>query len=220
MVEVRMTRKILITGAYGFIGTNLSVHLNELNNTDVLTFGRNDSWKVLKNLVSKADFIIHLAGENRPANPIAFNQVNTELTRTLTDFIEKTGRNIPLILTSSVQATNDSAYGKSKLASEIVVKEYVKRTNNSVCIYRLPGVFGKWCKPNYNSVIATFCYNLARGLPIEISDPSFKLNLVYIDDLIRDFLSLLENFTPGVSEGKLTQAYNITLGEFPKGIQR
>jgi len=218
MVEVGMTRKILVTGAYGFVGTNLSVHLNELNNTDVLTFGRNDSLKVLKNLVSKADFIIHLAGENRPANPIAFNQVNTELTRTLTDVIEKTGRNIPLILTSSVQATNDSAYGKSKLASEIVVKEYVKRTNNSVCIFRLPGVFGKWCKPNYNSVIATFCYNLARGLPIEISDPSFKLNLVYIDDLIHDFLRLLENFTPGVSEGKLTQTYDITLGELERKI--
>ena len=214
-----MIRKLLVTGAHGFVGSNLSVHLRELTNTDVLTFGRDDSMKALKSLVSQADFIVHLAGENRPTNSMAFDQVNTELTRTLCNVIQETGRNIPLILTSSAQATNDSPYGKSKLAAEIVVKEYVKRTNNSVSIYRLPGVFGKWCKPNYNSVVATFCYNLARGLPIQVSDPTINLNLVYIDDLIHDFLSLLENFTPGVSEGKLTQTYDITLGELEGKIK-
>jgi UDP-2-acetamido-2,6-beta-L-arabino-hexul-4-ose reductase len=213
-----MTRKILVTGAYGFVGTNLSVYLNELSNTDVLTFSRDDSLKTLKNLVFSADFIIHLAGENRPKNPKSFDEVNTELTRKITDIIQETGRNIPLILTSSLQATNDSAYGKSKLAAEIVVKEYAKRTKNSVSIFRLPGIFGKWCKPNYNSVVATFCYNIARELPIVISDPAIKLNLVYIDDLVHDFMRLLENFTLGLSEGKLTQIYNITIGELESMI--
>ena len=214
-----MAKKILITGAHGFIGKNLAVRLRELDANKVIKFGRHESIKNLEAMVNKVDFIVHLAGENRPKDPISFDRVNAKLTRTLCNIIQNTGRNIPLILASSIKASIDSPYGKSKLAAENVVKAYARTTNNSVAVYRLPGVFGKWCKPNYNSVVATFCYNVARGLPIEIRDPSFNLTLVYIDDLIDDFLRLIENFTPGVSEGKISQTYDITLNELANKLR-
>lgn len=214
-----MTKRILITGAHGFIGSNLTVRLGEIADTSVITFGRNDCIKKLRSMVEKVNLIIHLAGENRPADPSAFDQVNIELTRTICDIIRTTGRDIPLILTSSIHAETDNHYGKSKLAAEVVVKDYADKTKNSVAIYRLPGVFGKWCRPNYNSVVATFCYNVSRGLPIQISDPACKLKLVYIDDLIDDFLRLIGNFPSGITEQKVSQTYNITLGELANKIR-
>jgi UDP-2-acetamido-2,6-beta-L-arabino-hexul-4-ose reductase len=189
-------RTILVTGANGFIGKNLVVRLNELSNISVSTFVRGDDPALLSQLVAKADAVVHLAGENRPSNEAAFAQVNTGLTSVLCNAIQQefvaTGRHVPLVLASSTQAERDNSYGRSKLAAETFVKELANKTNNPCVIFRLPGVFGKWCKPNYNSVVATFCHNVARGLPIQINDPSAALRLVYVDDVITAMLAALE----------------------------
>ena len=148
--------RVLVTGAQGFIGKNLVIHLNEQEKFTVLTFGRDNSLSELHEKVEKADAIIHLAGENRPQDITAFESVNTGLTESLCDAIRASGRKIPLVLASSIQANQDNPYGKSKLAAEQSVETLSNETRSQVFIYRLPSVFGKWCKPNYNSVVATF----------------------------------------------------------------
>jgi UDP-2-acetamido-2,6-beta-L-arabino-hexul-4-ose reductase len=213
------SKKILVTGANGFIGKNLIIHLNELTDSEVICFGRNNNNDELISLINKSDFVFHLAGENRPKDISAFNEVNTELTKKICIAIEKTGRNIPLIFSSSSQVEKDNPYGQSKLAAEEAIKEYSRRSNNTVSIYRLPGVFGKWCKPNYNSVVATFCYNIARGLPIQVNDPNYNLQILYIDDLIRDFLANLEIKKSAITNGQISKVYNITLGSLAKQIK-
>jgi UDP-2-acetamido-2,6-beta-L-arabino-hexul-4-ose reductase len=211
-------RTILVTGAGGFIGKNLLVRLGEQSETKVLLFERGDSDEMLTEMVAKADAIVHLAGENRPEDVIDFALVNTELTRTLCFAIRATGRNIPLIFASSTQATRDNPYGESKLAAEQVIEAFVDETGNSTIIYRLPGVFGKWCKPNYNSVVATFCHNIARGLPIQINDAAVTLQLVYIDDVVDELLSALDTAKPGLLRDKINQIYSITLGQLSEQI--
>jgi UDP-2-acetamido-2,6-beta-L-arabino-hexul-4-ose reductase len=215
--------RILITGANGFIGKNLVVRLNELSNVDVITFGRGDDAAVLPQLVSQVDAVVHLAGENRPVVEAAFSEVNAGLTSVLCDAIERaflsTGRHVPLLLASSTQAERDNPYGKSKLAAEAVVKALANATGNPCVIFRLPGVFGKWCKPNYNSVVATFCYNISRDLPIHIKDAAANLRLVYVDDVITAFLAALDTTAPGYIEAVVEPEYTTTLGELAKLIR-
>ncbi len=211
-------QRVLVTGADGFIGKNLLVRLGEQSETEVLSFVRGESDEMLTSLVARADAIVHLAGENRPNDVADFALVNTELTRTLCEAIHITGRNIPLVLASSTQAEIDTPYGQSKLAAEQVVEAFVVETANSAVIYRLPGVFGKWCKPNYNSVVATFCHNIARGLPIQISDSGVTLQLVYIDDVIGEILRALGATKSGLMKGEINQIYSITLGELAEQI--
>ncbi|MBT4146368.1 MAG: NAD-dependent epimerase/dehydratase family protein, partial [Gammaproteobacteria bacterium] len=175
--------RVLVTGAHGFIGKNLVVRLEEWADTEVFLFGRGDGVDNLTTLVDQSDAIVHLAGENRPIDNADFAIVNTDLTRILCEAIRATGRNIPLILASSIQAEQDNPYGQSKRVAEQVVEAFVTETGNHAVIFRLPGVFGKWCKPNYNSVVATFCHNIARNLPVQINDPSAVLPLVYVDDV-------------------------------------
>jgi len=211
-------RRVLITGASGFIGKNLGFRLSEHPNTELLEFIRGDSIEMLNHLVMQADAIIHLAGENRPSNISDFTTTNIDLTSHLCKAIKESGRNIPMIFTSSTQAEDDNLYGKSKLTAEQLIKSFVNETQNSVLIYRLPGVFGKWSKPNYNSVVATFCFNIARSLEIHVSDESTTLDLVYIDDLVDDLLTDLTKINPGLSWGNLTTTYNISLGELAAQI--
>jgi UDP-2-acetamido-2,6-beta-L-arabino-hexul-4-ose reductase len=191
-MSTEQSMRVLVTGGEGFIGKNLLVRLRERENTEVLSFTRGDSSEMLNALVAQSDAIVHLAGDNRPIDVADFTLVNTDLTRTLCEAIAKNGRPIPLILASSKQAEKNNPYGQSKRAAEQLVEAFVGETGNRVAIFRLPGVFGKWCKPNYNSVVATFCHNIARNLPIQINDSSTNLQLVYIDDVVDHFILFLD----------------------------
>jgi len=216
-------RKVLVTGANGFIGKNLRVRLGELPDFQVLAFVRGDDVGQLPALLAQADAVIHLAGENRPQDESAFALVNTGLTVALCDAIaaqvSNHGRTVPLLLASSTQAERDNPYGRSKLAAEQAVQALAQATGNPVTVFRLPGVFGKWCKPSYNSVVATFCHNLARGLPIQISDPSASLKLVYVDDVVSALVAALESPTMGWSRAVVQPEYAVTLGELAAQIR-
>lgn len=210
-------RQILVTGANGFIGKNLVVRLLELDNTSVLPFGRNDDIRVLPQLLSQADAVVHLAGENRPADPDMFAKVNAGLTENLCDAMRNehaaSGRRIPLLFASSTQADQENLYGISKLAAEKAVERLYADIGNKVRVFRLPGVFGKWCKPNYNSVVATFCYNLARDLPIEIHNPNTELRLVYIDDVVSSLIQCLADPKSDFSFERIEPEYSLTLSQ-------
>jgi UDP-2-acetamido-2,6-beta-L-arabino-hexul-4-ose reductase len=215
-------RHIVVTGASGFIGKNLVVRLSELPGVIVGTFSRGDDVARLFGLVEQADAVVHLAGENRPADEAAFAQVNAGLTSTLCDAIQQvytaSGRRIPLVLASSAQAGRDNPYGRSKLAAEHALQALAQVTGNPCVVFRFPGVFGKWCKPHYNSVVATFCHNLARGLPIQINDPSTTVRLVYVDDVVTALLAALEDPSPGYVQSTVEPEYTITLGELAAQI--
>ena len=209
--------RVLVTGANGFIGKNLIVRLNELANITVSTFVRGDDAALLPHLVSQVDAVVHLAGENRPADEAAFAEVNSGLTSALCEIVrqsfQSTGRHIPLVLASSTQAERDNPYGRSKLAAEEAVQTLAKETGNPCVIFRLPGVFGKWCKPNYNSVVATFCHNIARDSPIQVNDPTASLRLVYVDYVVTAFLAALEGPALGCVKAKVGPEYTTTLVE-------
>jgi len=215
--------RVLVTGANGFIGKNLVVRLNELSNVSVTTFVRGDDAARLPQLVAQADAVVHLAGENRPADDAAFAQVNTGLTSALCGAIQQefgtTGRHVSLVLASSTQAERDNPYGRSKLAAEDAVQALAKETGNPCVIFRLPGVFGKWCKPNYNSVVATFCHNIARDIPIQINDPTTSLRLVYVDDVVTALLEALEAPALACVQAKVEPEYTTTLGELANQIR-
>jgi UDP-2-acetamido-2,6-beta-L-arabino-hexul-4-ose reductase len=221
MAEVKRT--ILVTGANGFIGQNLVVRLNELPGYSVLTFAKGDDAADLPKLLAQADVVIHLAGANRPVDQAAFTTVNVELTTALCDAIRienaNSGRFIPLLLASSTQALQNNSYGKSKLAAEQALQHLTNDIGNPCVIFRLPGVFGKWCKPNYNSVVATFCHNIARGLPININDESTSLRLVYIDDVVSSFIKAIEEMHSGCVQASVQPEYHLTLGELARQIQ-
>lgn len=215
--------RILVTGANGFIGKNLVVRLKEQANITVSTFMRGDNAVLLPQLMPQVDAVVHLAGENRPAEHAAFAQVNAELTSDLCKAIKKefqsTGRHIPLVLASSTQAECDNPYGRSKLAAEVAVQSLAMETGNPCVIFRLPGVFGKWCKPNYNSVVATFCHNIARDLPIQINDTTASLRLVYVDDVVTSLLGALAAPARGCVRADVAPEYTTTLGELATQIR-
>lgn len=214
-------RRILVTGANGFIGKTLLVRLGELPNYSVQSFVRGDDVESLPDLIAESDAVIHLAGENRPADESAFAQVNTGLTITLCNAIRqevtRTRRQIALVLASSTQAGRNNPYGRSKLEAEQAVRALGESVNIPAVIFRLPGVFGKWCKPNYNSVVATFCHNISRGLPIQINDPMAHLSLVYLDDVVSALIDAIDA-PAGASEGVVLPEYSTTLGELANQI--
>lgn len=210
--------KVLVTGANGFIGKNLVLRLREQADTEVLSFVRGDSDAQLQAVLVLADAVIHLAGENRPVLPDAFDLVNAGLTLRICDGLRTLGKSIPLLLASSAQAELDNPYGRSKLAAEQAVAQLANDNGNPVAVYRLPGVFGKWCKPNYNSVVATFCHNKAHDLPVQINDANARIRLVYVDDVANAFLSLLSSPWRGMVRSVVQPEYSITLGELSAQI--
>lgn len=209
--------RILVTGSKGFIGRNLVVRLRELQH-ECAEFGRGSHVDELDSLLAGTDAVIHLAGENRPQDSAQFEAVNVGLTERLCDALGRSGRRIPLILASSTQAVQDNPYGRSKRAAELVVERFVNETGGAAKIYRLPGVFGKWGRPNYNSVVATFCFNVANDLPVSISDPSRALPLVYVDDVISSFIEELETIRDGLTWPVVQPEYVVTLGDLAEQI--
>lgn len=217
--------RILVTGSNGFIGKNLLLHLREKVGFNVLTFTREQSIDDLAALVDKADFIFHLAGINRPQQPEEFLLGNLRLTEDLCSVIKSRGRLIPVAYTSSIQAERDNPYGISKRAAEDALLKLEGDTGNPVFIYRLPNVFGKWARPNYNSAVATFCHNIARDTPIDIKDSSSVIRLVYVDDVIESFIDLLTtgaeiNYRSDNSYIQITPEYRITVGELADQLKR
>ncbi|MDA8949888.1 NAD-dependent epimerase/dehydratase family protein [Pseudomonadales bacterium] len=203
--------KIVVTGSRGFIGINLCVFLREQQH-HVLEIHRETEQKDMLSYLSQADFVFHLAGTNRPKNPAEFQSGNVDLTRYIVGSLLGSNSGIPIVLASSTQAEDDNEYGASKWAAEKIVESYSDATGAASYIYRLPNVFGKWCKPDYNSFVATFCNNIANGLDILVHDPKAPVRLAYIDDVCGAFLQLLEGKG---SSGfhKLPVEYNTTVGE-------
>ncbi len=183
---------ILITGAGGFIGKNLVATLRQQGRENLLLFEKGDTPDTLRRYAAQAAFVYHLAGINRPRDPGEFYTGNAGLTDTLLGFLEEAQNPAPVLVTSSTQAEFANDYGRSKAQAEEAVFSYSRRTGAPVYVFRLPGVFGKWCRPNYNSVVATFCYNAANGLPLTVRDPNYELPLVYIDDVVRCLIDALD----------------------------
>jgi UDP-2-acetamido-2,6-beta-L-arabino-hexul-4-ose reductase len=214
-----MIVRVLVTGAEGFIGKNLRLRLRELPIFDVIPLTRSDTDDSLQEKILQADAIVHLAGVNRPKDAAEFNEGNVRFTSRLCEGIKNTGRHVPLILASSTQANLSSPYGASKRAAEDVVAQHFHNTGSPVVVYRLPNVFGKWCRPNYNSVVATFCHNIANELPIQINDASANLTLIYIDDLVDEFLRTLSMSMSGFQRGEVTPSFEIQLGQLAALIE-
>jgi UDP-2-acetamido-2,6-beta-L-arabino-hexul-4-ose reductase len=203
---------LLVTGADGFIGRNLRVRLRELGYERVTSVTRATTPDQLAAALSQTDFVFHLAGVNRPTSDEQFVHGNVDFTLTLCEGLARTGRSIPIVYTSSTQATLDNAYGRSKRDAEQVLLRHAARTGSPVHIFRLTNVFGKWCRPFYNSAVATFCHQVARGLPVTINDPLAPLRLVYVDDVVGALVGSLRE--PGAPGGfrDVTPVYETDVG--------
>jgi UDP-2-acetamido-2,6-beta-L-arabino-hexul-4-ose reductase len=218
--------KVLITGAGGFVGKNLQLHLAERKDVQVVCFTRDHSVEQLPALLENADFVFHLAGVNRPQDPQEFAIGNAELTQSLCravgDVAKTTGKKVPIVYTSSTQAGRDNPYGTSKRAGEEALQAAALSHDIPVHVFRLPNVFGKWCRPNYNSAVATFCHNIARELPIQVNDPAAPVTLVYVDDVIERFVQLMDGADATVDAdgfATVTPQYTTTVGELAWQIQ-
>ena len=195
--------KVLVTGSNGFVGRNLVESLKSLRDNkdrtrpnlkveEIYEFDRDTDLELLDEYCEKCDFVFNLAGVNRPKDPKEFMEGNFGFASTLLDTLKKHNNKCPVMLSSSIQAKLDNDYGKSKKAGEDLFFEYAKENNSKVLVYRFPNLFGKWCRPNYNSVIATWCYNYANDLDIQVNDPSVELELAYIDDVVKELIDALE----------------------------
>ena len=202
--------KILVTGAKGFIGKHVCLKLNRLGH-EVYEFDLGDDDKKLDFCVKNADFVVHLAGVNRPLSNEEFYDGNTNFTKKVVDLILKNKRNIPVIISSSIQASLDNDYGKSKKMAE----DYLFASNLPVYVYRLANAFGKWCRPNYNSACATFCYNIAHNLEISVRDPNYVVHFNYIDDIVDEFVKTisLKNQTGSKEILYVNPTYDCSLGK-------
>ena len=211
-------RRVLVTGGRGFIGRNLVVALGRRGDVDVTVFDANDDPAQLDAHAASADVIYHLAGANRPLTEEEFETVNAGLTGTLLDILKAQGRRPIVVLSSSTQAEQPNPYGRSKKRAEELVWAFAESTGAPARIFRLTNVFGKWSRPNYNSVVSTFCYNISHDLPIAISDTSRELELVYIDDVVAEFMRVLDEPVEGARFAAVPTTFRLTLGELAERI--
>jgi len=214
-------KTVLITGAAGFVGKNLVVALKRRDDVRLILFDVNTDPAVLDAGLAEADLIYHLAGVNRPKNESEFVTGNVGLTEQMLVRLAELGRTPTFVLSSSAQAELDNPYGRSKKAAEDAVLKFNNGIGVPVCIYRLPGVFGKWSRPNYNTVVATFCHNLARGIKITVNDPNREMELVYIDDVVAAFLQHIDSAPePARQRYSVARTFRVTLGELAERIRR
>lgn len=205
-------KNVLITGSEGFVGKNLRVALQRRDDVRILTYDIGIDPAELPKLLQQADIVFHLAGVNRPKNEDEFKTGNKGLTEQVVAILQEVGKKTPLIISSSTQAALDNPYGASKKEAEDAVFDYGKATGAPVFVYRFTNVFGKWSRPNYNSVVSTFCHNIAHGLEITINDPARVMELVYVDDIVADFSKILDGSVPGSLDFlTVTPTYKISL---------
>ena len=220
---------ILITGANGFIGKNLAETLKNIRDgkdkttaldiEEIFLADIGTSYEVLDGFTKRCDFVFHLAGVNRPKDNAEFMTGNRDALDALLQLLTKNGNTCPVMLASSVQAALDNPYGVSKKAGETLLFDYGRRTGAKVLVYRFPNVFGKWCRPNYNSVVATFCYNIANDLPITVNNRDTELTLVYIDDVVRELVNAVRgNENRDGDYCAVKRVYHRTLGELADTI--
>lgn len=208
-------KTVLLTGAAGFIGRNIKIRLEQRDDVRLICIDVGNSKEELTAAANEADFVIHCAGVNRPKEISEFESGNKGLTEELVELLASRDTKVPILISSSIQAAFDNPYGKSKLGAEEAIRDYARSTGASVFIFRLPNVFGKWCRPNYNSVIATWCQNTTHGLPIQINDPAAILHLVYIDDVAEAFIAALDGKVSPENDGfcRVSQTYKRSLAE-------
>jgi len=207
--------KILVTGANGFVGKNLIAELTNQGYKEIYKYSRDTDAALLDIYTKECDFVFHLAGVNRPKEEQEFMDGNYELTGKLLGLLKKHENKSPVLLTSSIQAELNNPYGRSKRAAENLLSFYSKETGTNAYIYRLPNLFGKWCRPNYNSVVATFCHNIARNIDIQIHDHHAQLTLCYIDDVVNEFIRTLKG-SPAINKDGfcfVPKTYETTVGK-------
>lgn len=207
--------KVLVTGANGFIGKNLIAELEHREGIEVLPYDIDTPQELLQEYCAVCDFVFNLAGVNRPEHMEEYMEGNFGFATTLVNTLQKCQNTCPVMNSSSIQAALENPYGKSKKAGEDMLFAYGQKTGAEVYIYRFPNVFGKWCRPNYNSAVATFCHNIAHGLPIQVNDRSTVMHLVYIDDVVEELLQALDRHPHVNSDGYcyVPTVYEVTLGE-------
>lgn len=212
-------KRVLITGGRGFLGRNLAAHLRERDDLQIAIVDREETPLQLNEALLEADIIFHLAGVNRPKAEIEFEQGNVELTEQLCQLLQQNNRKPKIVFSSSIQAEVSNPYGLSKLRAEKVLQRFGAETGACVRIFRLKNLFGKWCRPGYNSVTATFCHNIANDLPISISDPEREIDLTYVDDAVTQFAEEIENGHGLEARAAQVRSYCIRLGDLAGRIQ-
>ncbi len=206
--------KILVTGSNGFVGKNLITTLHS-QGYEVLTFDRDNKLSDLEDLTRECDFVVHLAGVNRPVNVEDFYKGNMGLSESLVAGLAFNNNKAPILVSSSIQAELDNDYGKSKLGGENVLREHAIKNNSEVYVYRFSNLFGKWSQPNYNTVIATWCHNITRGIPLVMNDPNVSLNLTYIDDVVNEMVRAIRGEATHLIDDlfAVPETYDVTLQE-------
>lgn len=211
--------KILVTGANGFVAKNLIQFLSEKDDVEILKLYRNSTEQELEQFVLDAEWIVHLAGVNRPENDAEFIEGNVSLTEKICEILRSHQKKTPIILSSSIQAEKDNVYGQSKLGGEQALIKLNQENANPVYISRMVNIFGKWSKPNYNSAVATFCYNIANDLPIQINDPDALIRLVYVDDVVETIWDILNQKYTANAPFEIQPEYQITVGQLAETIR-